>query len=203
MRQRAARSSALLGVGMCSSTRCELRSRDSLVLVLGDPGPHAHHLGQRPVGDALAVGEAAAAVPPDVSTRPSMYFSNSQASRDLPIPAMPMTETRCALRSSRSRGRAPSRAAARGRGRRTAPRRPPTASRPRGPATTRSAARAAPARLALQLVLAGVLVGDRRLGRALGGLADEHRARLGRRLDARGGVDEVAGDHALALGARG
>ena len=30
-----------------------------------------------------------------------MYFSNSQASRDLPIPAMPTTETRCAFRSSR------------------------------------------------------------------------------------------------------
>ena len=26
-----------------------------------------------------------------------MYFSNSQARRDLPIPAMPVTETRCAL----------------------------------------------------------------------------------------------------------
>ena len=30
------------------------------------PGPHADHLGERPEGDALAVGEAAAAVPPDV-----------------------------------------------------------------------------------------------------------------------------------------
>ena len=29
-----------------------------------------------------------------------MYLKNSQPSRDLPIPAMPMTDTRCALRSS-------------------------------------------------------------------------------------------------------
>ena len=56
-------------------------------------------------------------------------------------------------------------------------------------------------RLALQLVRAGLLVGDRLLGRAPGRLADEHRSRLGGRLDPRGGVDEVAGDHALALGA--
>ena len=48
---------------------------------------------------------------------------------------------------------------------------------------------------------AGVLVGDRCLGRALGRLADEHGAGLGDRLDPGGRVDEVAGDHALALGA--
>ena len=29
-----------------------------------------------------------------------MYFSNSHASRDLPIPAIPTTETRCAFFSS-------------------------------------------------------------------------------------------------------
>ena len=53
--------------------------------------------------------------------------------------------------------------------------------------------------LALQLVHAGVLVDDRRLARAAGGVADEHRARAGCGLDARRGVDEVAGDHALAF----
>ena len=56
-------------------------------------------------------------------------------------------------------------------------------------------------RLALQLVLARRLVGDRGLGRAPRRLADEHRPGLGGGLDARGGVDEVARDHALALGA--
>ena len=55
--------------------------------------------------------------------------------------------------------------------------------------------------LPLQLVAAGVLVGDRLLGRAAGRLADEDGARLGERLDARSRVDEVARDHALALGA--
>src|SRR5207245_1853818 len=34
-------------------------------LLLSDPGAHPHHLSQRPVGHALAVGEAAAAVPVD------------------------------------------------------------------------------------------------------------------------------------------
>ena len=83
--------------------------------------------------------------------------------------------------------------------------------RPRGPAdfsaprAPRDDAQRPPERhepvLPLQLVRARVLVDDRLLGRAPGRLADEHGARLGRRLDARRGVDEVAGDHALALGA--
>ena len=55
--------------------------------------------------------------------------------------------------------------------------------------------------LALQLVQPRVLVDDRGLGRAARRLADEHLAGLGDALDPRGGVDEVAGDHALALGA--
>ena len=56
-------------------------------------------------------------------------------------------------------------------------------------------------RLALQLEGAGVLVHDGGLARAPCRLADEHGARLGRRLDARRGVDEVAGDESLAGGA--
>src|SRR5437773_929895 len=52
----------------------------------------------------------------------------------------------------------------------------------------------------LQLVLAGVVVGDRGLRGALGRIADEHGAGLCSALDARGGVDEIACDHALALG---
>ena len=70
---------------------------------------------------------------------------------------------------------------------------------PRAPETTRSARQSrATAFLALELVTSRPLVGDRLLGRAPRRLADEHRAGLGRRLDARGGVDEIAGDHALA-----
>jgi hypothetical protein len=33
------------------------------LLVLGDPGAHPHHVRQRPVGDALPVGETAAPMP--------------------------------------------------------------------------------------------------------------------------------------------
>ena len=46
--------------------RVELRARSGIVVVLGDAGAHAHHVGERPVGHSLAVGETAAAVPVDV-----------------------------------------------------------------------------------------------------------------------------------------
>jgi hypothetical protein len=50
-------------------------------------------------------------------------------------------------------------------------------------------------------VLANLLVGDRGFGHASGRLAGEHGAGLGDRLDARGGVDKIARDHSLPLGA--
>ena len=113
------------------------------------------------------------------------------------------TETRCALRSSARRVEElldEAQLAVAADERRLEARR--RCSAPPRAAVTRSARQSAHRLgLALQLVLAGVLVGDRRLGRALRRLADEHRARLGGRLDARGGVDEVAGDHALPVGA--
>src|SRR5438093_6675799 len=56
-------------------------------------------------------------------------------------------------------------------------------------------------RLPLELESTGVDVRDRRLARSLGRLSDEDRAGLGHGLDSGGGVDEVAGDHALPLGA--
>ena len=43
----------------------QLRVAADRVLALDDARAHPHHLGERPEGDALAVGEAAAAVPPD------------------------------------------------------------------------------------------------------------------------------------------
>ncbi|MBM2823300.1 MAG: hypothetical protein HW413_2046 [Thermoleophilia bacterium] len=55
--------------------------------------------------------------------------------------------------------------------------------------------------LALELEGAGVLVDDRLLRRAPRGLAHVHRARVGGRLHAGGGVDQIARDHALAFGA--
>ncbi len=41
----------------------ELLPRSGRFLLLGDPAAHPHHLGQRPVGDAVPVRETAAAVP--------------------------------------------------------------------------------------------------------------------------------------------
>ena len=43
----------------------ELLARAVGCLVLGDPGAHPDHLGERRVGDSVAVAEAAPAVPPD------------------------------------------------------------------------------------------------------------------------------------------
>jgi hypothetical protein len=40
------------------------------LLVLGHPTAHPHHVRERPVGNAFAVGEAAASVPPDVLDDP-------------------------------------------------------------------------------------------------------------------------------------
>ena len=53
--------------------------------------------------------------------------------------------------------------------------------------------------LALQLLIGLALEGDRVAGRSLSRLADEHGSRFGRGLEPAGGVDEVTGDHALAL----
>ena len=133
-----------------------------------------------------------------------MYLKNSHDSRDLPIPATPITETSCAFaspaeawnssltsRSSRSR---PTNGGSRP-AERFAP--PIPLDHPhRAPQLHRLG-------LALELVRARVLVDDRRRGRALGRLADQHRARLGHRLDPRRGVDEVAGHHPLAARADG
>ena len=55
--------------------------------------------------------------------------------------------------------------------------------------------------LALELERARVLVDDRLLRRAAGGFADEDGPWLGGRLHARRRIDEIARDHALALGA--
>ena len=45
--------------------RTKLLRAGLLAFVLGDAAAHPHHVGERPVRDAFAVGEAAAAVPPD------------------------------------------------------------------------------------------------------------------------------------------
>jgi hypothetical protein len=56
---------ALVGVGKVLDERgAELPERGARLLVLGDPAAHAHHLGERPLGDAVAVREAPATMPP-------------------------------------------------------------------------------------------------------------------------------------------
>ena len=57
---------ALLGVEDVLLERgVQLGQRGRRLLVLGDPAAHAHHVRERPVGHALAVREAASAVPVD------------------------------------------------------------------------------------------------------------------------------------------
>ena len=66
---------ALLGVEDVLLERgVQLGLRGRRLLLLGDPAAHAHHVRERPVGHALAVGEAAPAVPVDVSAMPSKYL---------------------------------------------------------------------------------------------------------------------------------
>ena len=134
-----------------------------------------------------------------------MYFSNSQASRLLPMPGRPDDRHEPGARLARGRveqvleqpelvvaaderrlERAPTGRARRDRRRHA------------GPAT--------PARglaLALQRVLAERLERDRPRGGPLGRLADQHGAGRCDRLEPRGRVHEVAGDHALPVAAEG
>src|SRR5438132_9038372 len=109
-----------------------------------------------------------------------MYLKNSQARRDLPMPAMPTTETRCAFLSSseawksslarRSSLSLPTNGGSR----------PSDLSAPARPAVTdpQCAVERHRLGLAFERVLVGLLVGDRRLRRTLRRLTDEHRARL-------------------------
>ena len=134
-----------------------------------------------------------------------MYFSNSHDRRDLPMPAMPVTDTSWALPllaggveqvlDEPELAVAPDERRLEALGALSAAE--------RAGDDAQRALRVHGLRLALQLVDAGVLVGDRGLGGASGRVADEHLAGLGDRLDPRRGVDEVAGDHALAHGAEG
>ena len=119
------------------------------------------------------------------------------------MPAMPMTETSCALRSSAPAWKSSltSRSS-------VAPdewRLEPGGLERAAPAGGDSEARQSciGLGLSLELVLACVLVGDRRFGGPARRSPDEDCAGLGGALDARRGVDEVAGDHALALGSEG
>ena len=112
------------------------------------------------------------------STSPSRYFSSSQARRVLPIPPIPVTDTR---RARRSRPVAWKRSLSR----RSSSSRPTKGAssvsarlRPPRSATTRRARQAGTGvALALERLLAGCLEGDRPARGTLGRLADEDGAR--------------------------
>ena len=147
-------------------------------LSLDDPARPADHLGERPVRDALAVGQAPAAVPPDGRQAVHVLVELPRQA-GLADPAIPMTETSgpCAVGRAWKRSL---RGAA-----------PVAAHERRLEALGLSPAEAGddPARppqleglgLALELVHARVGVGDGHVGGALGRLADEDPARARRR----------------------
>ena len=154
------------------------------LLVLDDPGAPANHLGQRPERDAVAVREAASAVPPDVAGEPvdvllelpreaRLSDTADPDDRDEMRPAVfrggveeLLDEPQLAIASDERRLEAAGL-------RRSAdeaddPHRPPELDR---------------LGLALELVAAGVLEDDGGFRRALRRLADEHGSGLGRGLD--------------------
>src|ERR687891_2366770 len=179
--------------------RPELLVRRRRLVVLGDPAAHPDHLAERPVRDAVTVGEASAAVPEDVvdeavdvllelprearladardpddgeEVRLSLLRGRVEEVLDHPQLALPPDERR--LEAFALQGAAAAR---------RHPQRPEEPDR---------------LGLSLQLVHPGVAVGDRRLGRSLRRFADEHRTGLGGRLYPRRAVHEVTGDHPLA-----
>ena len=178
----------------------ELRRRGDGVLVLEDPRAQAHHLRERPERDSLTVGEAAAAVPPGVRRQPVEVLL--ELPREAGLADAADAHHRDEMRSALLGGGveelldetqiavAADERGLEGGGSDDAAAQPDHAD-------------GAPQRhgfgLPLQLVRPGVLVDDRRLRGPAGCLAHEHGARRGGRLHPRGGVDEIAGDHALAL----
>ncbi len=180
----------------------QLLSRGLRRLVLHDAGAHAHHLGERPVGDTLAVGEAPAAVPPDLlgqavdvleelPGQPRLADAGEADDREQPRPRPRRVAWTNSLskRSSRSR---PTKGGSRPVGRSAPPRAATTRGGPPEPHRLR---------FALQLVGPGVVVVDRGLGRPAGALADVDGPGLCHRLHPGRRVHQVTGDHALVGGA--
>ena len=172
------------------------------LFVLDDPGAPANHVGQRPERNAVAVREAASGVPPDVAGQPVDVFLELPGEARLSDTADPddgdemrpavfrggvvelLDEPQFAIASHERRLE-------------TAGLRRSTdeADDPdRLPELDRLG-------LALERVAARVLEDDGGFVETLRRLSDEDGSGIGRRLDPGCGVDEVAGDHALALGA--
>jgi hypothetical protein len=175
---------ALVRVGhVLLDRRTQLRERLRRRILLRDASAHPHHLGQRPVRDAVPVGEAAAAMPPDVVNQavdvllelprePGLADAGDADHRDearapivrgrveqiLDEPELPAATDERRLEPDRTTLAAP---------RRDDSRRTPEPDRLRFP---------------FQLVRTRVLVDDRRLRRSLGRFADEDDAGLRRAL---------------------
>jgi hypothetical protein len=182
----------------------QLRHHRLVRLVLADAAAHAHHVGQRAVGHSLAVGRAPAAVPVDhlgqavevlveLPDEPRLADARDPGHRDEMGPALVGAGVEEILDLAQLAVAADER--------RLEPLRLERAARarddPHGPPQP------VQADLALELVLAGVLVDDGRLGRAPRCVADEHLPGLRQRLHPGGRVDDVARHHALAHGADG
>ncbi len=182
--------------------RAEFRARRARILGLADPGTHPHHVRQRPVGDTLAVGEAAAAVPVhllddpvevlvELPDQPRLAVAGDPDHRHevcTPIVRAAVEEVldQLQLAIAPDEGRLEAGRLQRAAAGRDDPQRAPQVDR---------------LRLPLQLVLPGALVDDCLLGRPPGGIADEHRSGLSCGLDPRSGVHKVSRNHPLALGA--
>ena len=81
-------------IGNCAlDGRAEFVPGGRPVLTFEDVRAPAHHLGERPVRDALPIREQRPRCQRKVRWRPSMYLKNSQLKRDLPIPAIPVIWT--------------------------------------------------------------------------------------------------------------
>ncbi len=189
----------LLGVGdRMLDGRPQLRQRRRRVLTLDDRGVRPDHLGERPERDAFPVRQASAAMPSRVDREPVDVLLELPHQARLPetgaadhgqqlrLAALParveqiLQHPQLAItpeerRLERGRTSRPSDP-------RDDPGRPPQGDR---------------LGLALQLVRPRLLVDDRRVARATGGLAHVHRAGRCRRLDPRRRIDEVPGDHPL------
>ena len=180
----------------------ELRPRRFVVLALGDACAHPDHLGERPVRHAVAVGQAAAAVPGHVlgdavevlvelPGEPRLADAGDAGDREQMRLVLVGAGVEELLRE-------PQLAVA-------ADERRLEALRLQSAGPTGGHAESTPElhrlRLALQLVETRVGVRDRRFRCPPCRIADEHRVRIGCTLHTRGRVDEVARDHALPCGA--
>ena len=180
----------------------ELLERRSRLLVLGDAAAHAHHVRQRPVGHALAVGEAPAAMPVRGLLDPVDVLE--ELPREAGLAYASYADDRGEMRHLVVDGamekildHAQLAVAADERGLEALrlQRAARTGDDPQGSVEGEEAT------LALELVRARILVGDRLLGGTAGGVAHVDGAGERDRLDPRRRIDEVAGHHPLPFGA--